>query len=189
MQVLAEAESPAQAVEEARRVRPDVVLLDLHMPGGAGTAVIDDLRVAGAGEVLILTGFNVEAEVRTALGGGAAGFLLKHTAGETLTAAVRAVAAGEGWLDPAVTRPLLARFGQPDRLPRRAGIGELTERERAVLVLVARGRSNREIARELFIAESTVKTHLSSVLQRLEVRDRLQAAIAAYEAGLLDEEL
>jgi DNA-binding NarL/FixJ family response regulator len=186
LQVVGQASSPAAALALVRRRRPDVVVLDVRMPAGSGTDIVAGLVAAGGGAVLMLTSFNVAEDVRSAVVNGAAGFLLKHNAPATLSAAVRAVARGEGWLDPAVVRPLLADLRPLAATDTVRRIATLSDRERQVLLLVARGRSNREIAKDLHLAESTVKTHVTGILTRLGVRDRVQAALAAYQAGLVD---
>lgn len=180
--VVGECGDGAAAVELARTLRPDVVLMDVRMPGMDGveaTARID-------AKVLILTTYHLDEAVFGALRAGAAGFLLKDAAPVELEMAVRAVAAGEAWLDPAVTRRLLDRFGSlHEPLASPAELGTLTAREREVLALAARGLNNAEIAAELYIGEATVKTHLGHVLLKLGVRDRTQAVIAAYQTGLV----
>jgi DNA-binding NarL/FixJ family response regulator len=191
LQVVGEAGDGATAVELARKFRPDVVLMDIRMPGMDGIAATRALAGPGVEEpvkVLILTTFGLDEYVVEALRAGASGFLLKDAPAEDLVAAIRVVAAGEALLAPSVTRRLLDRIAS--RLPPAAdkpsaALSELTERELEVLKLVARGLSNAEIAEKLFVSETTVKTHVSRVLNKLDLRDRVQAVILAYESGLV----
>jgi DNA-binding NarL/FixJ family response regulator len=190
MRVVGEAADGREAVEQARRTRPDVVLMDVRMPGMDGieaTRVLRDGADADRGpHVLVLTTFDLDEHVYDALRAGAAGFLLKDVRATQLVDAVRVVAAGEAMIAPAVTRRLIAEFAQ--RAPRAhppPGLDELTPRELEVLRLLARGLSNAEIARELWLGEATVKTHLSRVLAKLRLRDRVQAVVLAYECGLV----
>lgn len=193
IEVIGEVEDGTRAVELARQRRPDVVLMDVRMPGLGGveaTRVITADGFLGAGasiNVLILTTYHVDDAVHAALRAGACGFLLKDSAPRELVAAVRAVAAGDGWLDPSVTRKLIAEFAaRPDQvLPTPDQLAQLTGREREVLALAAQGLGNAEIARELFIGMATVKTHLGRVLMKLGVRDRVQAVVVAYQTGLV----
>lgn len=187
LRVVGEAANGEEAVREVRRCRPEVVLLDVRMPVLDGIEATRRL-VAEAPDtrVLVLTTFGDDAVVLDAVRAGAHGFLLKDTRPEDLLAAVHAVARGESRLDPAVTATVLSQLRASPPVPRDAGrVTTLTERERQVLVLVARGMSNAEIAGELFVAPGTVKTHVASVLAKLGVRDRVQAVVAAYEAGLV----
>jgi DNA-binding NarL/FixJ family response regulator len=190
MRIVGEARDGREAVEQARRTRPDVVLMDVRMPGMDGieaTGVLRDGADAERGpHVLVLTTFDLDEHVYDALRAGAAGFLLKDVRAAQLVDAVRVVAAGEAMIAPAVTRRLIAEFAR--RAPRAeppAGLDELTPRELEVLRLLARGLSNAEIARELWLGEATVKTHLSRVLAKLRLRDRVQAVVLAYECGLV----
>ena len=191
IEVVGEAADGAAAVETARRLRPDVVVMDIRMPvldGIAATRRIVREGDAPEVRVLILTTFDADEHVVEALRAGASGFLLKDVTPDGFVAAIRTVAAGEALLAPSVTRRLLDRFA--DRLPpvseeRHAALRDLTERETEVLTLIARGLSNREIADRLVVAEPTVKTHVSHVLDKLELRDRAQAVVLAYEAGLI----
>jgi DNA-binding NarL/FixJ family response regulator len=189
LEVVAEAADGARAVELARRTRPDVALVDVRMPvldGIAATARI--VADAPGARVLVLTTFGDDAVVVDALRAGASGFLLKDTRPEDLLAAVHAVAAGEARLDPAVTAAVVAQVRRrPARLVDPAVLDRLTDRERDVLRLLARGLSNAEIAGELVVAPGTVKTHVASLLAKLGVRDRVQAVVVAYESGLVDE--
>ena len=178
--------------EECLRVvaelRPDVVLMDVRMPVLDGISATRELSAApDAPRILILTTFDIDDYVFEALSAGAAGFLLKDASPEELARAVRVIAAGEALLSPGATRTLIERFAAT-RGPRRTDrvvLGELTDREREILIGVAQGESNSEIAARLFIAEQTVKTHVSRILAKLGARDRAQLVIAAYEAGLV----
>ena len=190
IEVVAEAGDGSQAVEAARRARLDVVLMDIRMPelDGmeatrqlAGPSAVDPVRV------LVLTTFDLDDYVYDALRAGASGFLLKDVGREELVAAVRVVAGGEALLAPSVTRRLLAEFARRpggDR-PAPASLDLLTPREREVLALLARGRSNAEIAAELYVGEATVKSHVAHLLMKLGLRDRVHAVIHAYEVGLV----
>jgi DNA-binding NarL/FixJ family response regulator len=174
------------AVSEVRRLRPDVVLMDVRMPemdGLTATRLLADDPV----KVLVLTTFDLDDYVYEALRAGASGFLLKHAPASELLAAVRVVARGEALLAPSVTKRLIEDFvkAQPVRVVKPAALGALTERETEVLRLIAQGLSNGEIAAHLVLAEQTVKTHVSRVLMKLGLRDRAQAVIAAYESGLV----
>ncbi|GAA2353048.1 response regulator transcription factor [Dactylosporangium salmoneum] len=179
IEVVGEAEDSASCVAEARRTDPDVILLDLRMPGGDGIAALHDLRdLAGfSGRVLVITSFTEPAAVLPAVRAGAAGYVYKDIDPPALAAAIRAVHAGHVLLHPDVAR-LLAEAGPPPEAT------HLTAREREVLAEVARGRSNREIARALGLAEKTVKTHVSAILTKLGVQDRTQAALYAVRTGL-----
>jgi DNA-binding NarL/FixJ family response regulator len=182
-----EADDGAQAVDLAQRLRPDVVLMDVRMPVTDGVEATRRLAAGGSpARILILTTFDLDEYVFAALRAGASGFLLKDVRPAELVEAVRVVARGDALLAPTVTRRLLHRFAAalpPDEVP--PDLDELTEREREVLVLVARGLSNAEIAERLFLTEATVKTHVSSVLRKLGLRDRVQAVVLAYESGLV----
>ncbi|GGP83458.1 response regulator transcription factor [Saccharothrix coeruleofusca] len=176
----------AAAVRQVHGLRPDVVLMDVRMPevdGLTATRMLADDPV----KVLVLTTFDLDDYVYEALRAGASGFLLKHAPASELLAAVRVVARGEALLAPSVTKRLIEDFvrARPARAVRPAALSALTDRETEVLVLVARGLSNAEIAAHLFLAEQTVKTHVSRVLMKLGLRDRAQAVIAAYESGLI----
>ncbi|MEV4566239.1 response regulator transcription factor [Nonomuraea sp. NPDC049419] len=193
MKVVAEATDGAQAVEAARRLRPDVVLMDVRMPRMDGLEATR--RLAGPGttdpvKVLMVTTFDLDEYVFEALRAGASGFLLKDVRRSRLVDAVRVVAAGEALLAPSITRRLIGEFVRT-RPPARTShptppeLDTLTAREREVLELIARGRSNAEIATDLTIGEQTVKTHVSNVLSKLLLRDRVHAVILAYETGLI----
>ncbi|UOR02178.1 response regulator transcription factor [Leucobacter allii] len=181
--VVGEAENGADGVELVRRVRPAVALMDLSMPvqGGveATAAIVSDPSLAST-RVLVLTTFDTDAEVFAAISAGAAGYLLKDVSPEGLRAAVRAVARGDGCLDPAVTARVMRAAGSPAL---RALPAELTERESDVLALVGRGLSNEEIARELFLSPATARTYVSRLLGKLGARDRAALVILAYESG------
>jgi DNA-binding NarL/FixJ family response regulator len=190
--VLGTASDGAEAVQMSRELRPDVVLMDVRMPGTDG---IEATRQLSGGEnsprVIILTTFDLDEYVYDALRAGASGFLLKDVTAERLFDAVRVVAAGEALLAPAVTRRLISEFArlrpQPSGEPERAAaaVGDLTPRETEVLRLLAEGLSNPEIAARLVVTEETVKTHVSRVLHKLGLRDRTQAVVLAYESGLV----
>ena len=176
-----------EAIEQARRLVPDVVLMDVRMPDLDGIAATRELaRAAPSARVLILTTFEQDDYIFGALRAGASGFLLKRTRPEELLAAVHTIAAGEALLSPSVTRRVINRMAQqptPD-LADQGRLDGLTPREREVLVRIARGLSNREIAAALHVEESTIRTHVKRILMKLELRDRVQAVIFAYETGV-----
>jgi DNA-binding NarL/FixJ family response regulator len=190
MTVVAEAADGLEAVDAARASKPDVAVLDIRMPNLDGIEATRRI-VAALGEnvrVLMLTTFGLDEYVFDALRAGASGFMLKDAPPEELLDAIRTVAAGSALLAPAVTRAVIAEFARrspasdADRSPR---LEELTAREREVLILLTRGHSNAEIAAELVVSEATVKTHVAHILMKLDVRDRVQAVIFAYETGLV----
>ena len=187
IEVVGEAIDGEDAVRRYATLQPDVVVMDVRMPTMDGIEATRQLTAGPSpARVLILTTFDLDEYVYRALRAGASGFLLKDRPPEELVAAVRVVAAGEALLAPSVTRRLIEEFARrPDPPPPPAAMNDLTEREREVLVCMARGMSNREIARELFVAETTVKTHVGRVLQKLDLRDRAQAVVVAYESGLV----
>jgi DNA-binding NarL/FixJ family response regulator len=184
--VIGEAEDGAQAFELVRRERPDVVLMDVRMPvldGISATARIVAARLPT--RVLVLTTFDLDEVVFEAIRAGAAGFLLKTGPADDLVRAVRVVASGESLLSPSVTRRLVEEFARRPSGAPPAAVNELTPRELDVLRLVARGFSNAEIAAELVVETSTVKSHVASILSKLDLRDRVQAVVAAYESGVV----
>ncbi|MFJ3922705.1 response regulator [Streptomyces sp. NPDC090022] len=189
IEVVGQAVDGADAVEKAAELTPDVVLMDIRMPGMGGieaTAAVTGAPGATV-KVLVLTTFDLDEYVYEALRAGASGFLLKDASADQLAEAVRVIAAGEALLSPNITKRLITEFsrlGAP-RAPSRDRIGELTERETEVLVLIAQGLSNSEIADRLVVAESTIKTHVSRILVKLGLRDRTQAAVYAYETRLV----
>ncbi|MBQ0996008.1 response regulator [Streptomyces nigra] len=180
--VLGEAASGEEAVERAAALDPDVILMDLRMPGGGGVAAIAHLTRTGArARILVLTTYDTDTDTIPAIEAGATGYLLKDAPRDELFTAVRAAAEGRTVLSPAVASRLVSAV----RTPRRERDEPLSAREREVLALVARGTSNREIARELFISEATVKTHLTHLYAKLGVNDRAAAVATAYERGIL----
>ncbi len=189
IEVIGEAEHGAQAVENAIRLHPDVVIMDIRMPRLDGIEATRRLAVQGekAPKVLVLTTFDLDEYVYQALRAGAAGFLLKDTPPRQLAEAIRTVAAGESLLAPAVTRRLIERYVSrpPSDTARRERFAALTDRELEVLQLITRGLSNAEIGARLFLSEATVKTHVTRILSKLGVRDRVQAVVLAYETGLV----
>jgi DNA-binding NarL/FixJ family response regulator len=188
LEVVGEAADGLEAVEVAQRVRPDVVLMDIRMPRLDGIGATRRLREAPAApQVLVLTTFDLDEYVWEALRAGAGGFLLKDAPPERLAEAIRTVAAGEAMLAPAVTRRLIERYvGRPATGAGQRLVEGLTARERDVLDLVVEGLSNAEIGGRLFLSEATVKTHVTRVLAKLGVRDRVQAVVLAYESGLVE---
>ena len=186
--VVGEAPNGRAAVERAIELRPDVVLMDVRMPGLDGIAATRELlAVSPDAKVVVLTTFEQDDYIFGALSAGASGFLLKRTRPEELIAAIHTVAAGDSLLSPSVTRTVIQRVaGQPaPDAGAEAALDELTARERDVLELIARGLSNGEIATTLVIEESTVKTHVRHILRKLRLRDRVQAVIFGYESGLI----
>jgi DNA-binding NarL/FixJ family response regulator len=187
--VIGEAPDGAEAVDLTKRLLPDVVLMDVRMPGMNGIEATRRIVVSGVdSRVLILTTFDLDEYVYEALRAGASGFLLKDVTAPQLVDSIHVIAVGESILAPTVTRRLLERFA--DSLPgAQEGyslVDALTEREREILTLLAHGLSNAELGARLFLSEPTIKTHLSSVFRKLGVRDRVQAVIAAYDAGLVE---
>jgi DNA-binding NarL/FixJ family response regulator len=186
--VVGEAADGAQAVRLAARQKPDVLLMDIRMPGldgiGATRKIAADPALADV-HVIILTTFELDEYIFDALRAGAAGFLVKDTDAAELIRAVRTVAAGEALLSPGVTRRLIAEFAARTRAARPVrGMADLTDREREVLALIAAGLSNEEIAGQLYVSQSTVKTHAARAMMKLGARDRAQLVVFAYEAGL-----
>jgi DNA-binding NarL/FixJ family response regulator len=187
IEIVGEASTGRQAVERSRRLAPDVVLMDVRMPDLDGIEATGELaRAAPASKVLILTTFEQDDYIFGALRAGASGFLLKRARPEDLITAVRIVAAGESLLSPSVTRRVIDRMAQQPLpvLSAQVKLDELTPREREVLQLIARGLSNREIATALFVEESTVRTHVKRIQMKLQLRDRVQIVIFAYETGV-----
>jgi DNA-binding NarL/FixJ family response regulator len=186
---VAEASDGLEAVDKAGRFRPTVVLMDIRMPELDGLQATRRILAADdAARILILTTFDLDEYVYEALRAGASGFVLKDDPPEQLLAAIRTVAGGDALLSPAITKRVIKQF---TRIPRPAPpeqLSELTERELDVFRLIARGRSNAEIGRELYISDTTVKTHITHILQKLDLRDRVQAVVLAYETGLFDTE-
>jgi DNA-binding NarL/FixJ family response regulator len=188
LEVVGEAGDGSAAIDAVRTLRPDVVLMDVRMPGVDGIEATRRLTEAGVpGKIVILTTYDLDEYVFDALAAGASGFLLKHVPPEELVRGVRVAAGGEALLAPSITKRLIEEFAK-QRAPVRASgtdLKSLTDREREVLALLGRGLSNPEIARDLMVGEATVKTHVAHVLDKLELRDRVQAVIFAYEIGLI----
>jgi DNA-binding NarL/FixJ family response regulator len=189
IQVVGEAATGRQAIDSTRRLKPDVVLMDVRMPELDGIAATREIASEGekAARVLILTTFDLDEYVYDALAAGASGFLLKDAQPEELVAGIRVVASGEALLAPTVTRRLIEDFSRarPGLMETPPGLDELTPREREVWGLLAQGLSNAEIAERLIVGETTVKTHVARVLMKLGLRDRVQAVVLAYESGVV----
>ncbi len=187
IEVVGEGIDGADAVRGFERLHPDVVVMDVRMPTMDGIEATRRITELDPGaKILMLTTFDLDEYVYEALRAGASGFLLKDRPPEELIEAVRVIAGGDALLAPTVTRRLIEAFAsRPEAVVPPAALDELTDRERQVLVLMARGRSNAEIAHELFVAETTVKTHVGRVLHKLGLRDRAQAVVLAYESGLV----
>ena len=191
IEVVGEARDGGEGIRLARERQPDVVLMDIRMPGVDGieaTRMLAGREVNDPCTVVVLTTFGADEYVFEALKAGAVGFVLKDSDPDTLLEAVRAAAAGGGLIDPAVTRQVIERFGDFPQGPLPAppaALGELTERERDVFDELVRGASNAEIAERLYVESSTVKTHVAHVLRKLQLRDRVEAVIYAYEHGLV----
>ena len=187
LEVVAEASNGLEAVAQAARFHPDVILIDIRMPQLDGLeATRRILAVDPAARVLVLTTFNLDEYVYEALRAGASGFVLKDDPPEQLIAAVRTIAGGEALLSSAVTRRVIEHFTHLHRQPPPAAVESLTAREMEVFGLITRGLSNAEIGAELFISDTTVKTHVTRLLQKLDLRDRAQAIVLAYQTGLFD---
>jgi DNA-binding NarL/FixJ family response regulator len=185
IEVVAEASNGLEAVDKAARFRPTVVLMDIRMPELDGLQATRRILAADdATRILILTTFDLDEYVYEALRAGASGFVLKDDPPEQLLAAIRVVAGGDALLSPAITKRVIKQFARiPDPAPRRE-LDDLTERELDVFRLIARGLSNAEIGRELYISDTTVKTHITHILQKLNLRDRVQAVVLAYQTGV-----
>jgi len=190
LRVVGEASTGVEAIEQASALKPDVILMDVRMPRMDGVEACRRLVEASDAKVVILTTFDLDEHLFAAVRAGACGFLLKASPPEELVAAIRAAAAGNALVEPRMTRRLLDEFArQPAMVP--AGeipgrLGELTERELDVLKQLAAGLSNVEIGQRLFIGEATVKTHVTHILAKLGLRDRIQAVVLAYESGLVE---
>jgi DNA-binding NarL/FixJ family response regulator len=189
MELIGEAADGREAVEEARRLRPDVVLMDVRMPRLDGVGATKILAAEDAAtKILILTTFDIDEYVIEALRAGASGFLLKDVRPEELVHAIRVIARGDALLAPSVTRRLLDSFAAsfpPAPADRSSVLESLTDAEVRVLTLVGTGLSNQEIASELFVADTTVRTHIRHILEKLDLRDRVQAVVLAYDTGLV----
>jgi DNA-binding NarL/FixJ family response regulator len=187
IEVVAEATNGLEAIERAERFRPDVVLMDIRMPELDGlTATRRVLEACPGVHVLVLTTFGLDEYLYEALRAGASGFVLKDDPPEQLIAAVRIVATGDALLSPSVTRRVIEQFARARRPEPPRGLETLTQRERDVFDRMARGQSNSEIAAALFLSEATIKTHVTHVLQKLRLRDRIQVVVLAYETGLIE---
>jgi DNA-binding NarL/FixJ family response regulator len=187
MEVVAEASNGLEAIDKAARFEPTVVLMDIRMPGLDGLAATRRILAAdNTARILILTTFDLDEYVYEALRVGASGFVLKDDPPEQLIAAIHTVAAGDALLSPTVTKRVIKEFARiPRRMPPKE-LDVLSGRELEVFRLIARGLSNSEIGNELYISETTVKTHITHILQKLDLRDRVQAIVLAYETGLFD---
>ena len=189
IEVVAEARNGLEAVEKAARFQPTVVLMDIRMPELDGLEATRRILAADpAARILILTTFDLDEYVYEGLRAGASGFVLKDDPPEQLIAAIRTVAAGDALLSPAVTKRVIRQFTRTPRPEPPREFGELSEREREVFQLIARGLSNAEIGQELYISDTTVKTHITHILQKLGLRDRVQAVVLAYQTGLFESE-
>jgi DNA-binding NarL/FixJ family response regulator len=187
IEVIAEASNGLEAVDKAARFHPTVVLMDIRMPQLDGLEATRRILARDSNaRILILTTFDLDEYVYEALRSGASGFVLKDDPPEQLIAAVRVVADGEALLSPAITKRVIKQFARIPRPEPPRQLDELTERELDVFRLIARGLSNAEIARELYISDTTVKTHITHILLKLNLRDRVQAVVLAYETGLFD---
>jgi DNA-binding NarL/FixJ family response regulator len=188
IEVVAEASNGLEAVSKAARFHPKVVLMDIRMPELDGLEATKRILAADPGaRILILTTFDLDEYVYEALGAGASGFVLKDDPPEQLLAAVRTVSHGDALLSPAITKRVIRQFARRPRPAPPKELGELSERERDVFRLIADGLSNGEIAQELYISETTVKTHVTHILQKLGLRDRVQAVVLAYQTGVFEE--
>jgi len=187
IEVVAEASNGLEAVQKAARFGPTVVLMDIRMPELDGLEATRRILAADdTARVLILTTFDLDEYIYEALRAGASGFVLKDDPPEQLLAAIRTIAGGEALLSPAVTKRVIKQFARTPRPTPPKALDQLTERELEVFRLIARGLSNAEIGRELHISDTTVKTHITHILQKLDLRDRVQAVVLAHETGLFD---
>jgi DNA-binding NarL/FixJ family response regulator len=187
IEVVAEASNGLEAVEKAARFHPTVVLMDIRMPELDGLEATRRILAAdGEARILILTTFDLDEYVYEALRSGASGFVLKDEPPEQLLAAIRTVAAGDALLSPSVTKRVIKQFARTPRPAPRKEFDELTTREQEVFRLIAEGLSNVEIGQQLFISDTTVKTHITHILQKLGLRDRVQAVVLAYQTGLFE---
>jgi DNA-binding NarL/FixJ family response regulator len=187
MEIVGEAGNGKDAVDLAGELRPDVVLMDVRMPVLDGVEATKQITGQGFAKVLVMTTFDLDEYALSALRNGASGFLLKDTPSVQLVSALRSVASGDAVVSPSVTKRLLNRFlgDAGGELKDASVLDVLTEREREVMLLIAQGLSNTEIARKLFLSEATVKTHVGRVLSKLDLRDRVQVVVLAYETGLV----
>jgi DNA-binding NarL/FixJ family response regulator len=189
IEVVAEASNGREAVEKAARFKPTVVLMDIRMPELDGLQASREILASNPGaRILILTTFDLDEYIYEALSAGASGFVLKDDPPEHLIAAIRTVAAGDALLSPSITHRVISQFARLRRPAPPKELEELTAREMEVFRLIARGLSNAEIGERLFITDTTVKTHVTHVLQKLNLRDRVQAVVLAYQAGVVDGE-
>ncbi len=189
LEVVAEASNGLEAVDKTKRFHPTVVLMDIRMPELDGLEATRRILAADPGaRILILTTFDLDEYIYEALKAGASGFVLKDDPPEQLIAAIRTVAAGDALLSPSVTKRVINRFTHIHRPTPPPELEELTTRERDILRLIAEGLSNAEIGERLYISETTVKTHVTHVLQKLDLRDRVQAVVLAYQSGLVEDD-
>jgi DNA-binding NarL/FixJ family response regulator len=188
IEVVAEAENGREAIEKTARFNPSVILMDIRMPELDGLQATRHILAEGGGaRILILTTFDLDEYVYEALRAGASGFVLKDDSPEQLLAAIRTVAAGEALLSPTVTKKVIKQFARLPRPDPPKELDQLSEREREVFRLMAEGLSNGEIGQQLYISETTVKTHVTHILQKLGLRDRVQAVVLAYQTGIFEE--
>jgi DNA-binding NarL/FixJ family response regulator len=186
LELVGEAADGEQAIALATELEPDVILMDIRMPTIDGVEATRRLIEDGSrARILVLTTFDLDEYVYAAISAGASGFLLKDVEPSALVDAIRVVSAGNSLFGPAATQRLLDRFTPPPSDTAATKVDQLTDREREILKLIAQGRSNAELAHQLYVSEATIKTHVSAILRKLAVRDRVQAVIAAYEAGLV----
>jgi DNA-binding NarL/FixJ family response regulator len=189
MEVVAEASNGLEAVDKTARFHPSVVLMDIRMPELDGLQATRRILATDNGaRILVLTTFDLDEYVYEALRAGASGFVLKDDSPEQLIAAIRTVAAGDALLSPTITKRVIQKFARLPRPTPPKEVDDLSEREREVFRLMTRGLSNAEIAGELYISETTVKTHITHILQKLNLRDRVQAVVLAYSSGLFDRD-